>query len=103
MRVVASLDDWLNALRDGEIECCTPRGAVSTLGALYVREMLEIGREEFPDHELVLWADCGEDRGAALAAIRNKLPHIIFSGEDETFVKLNDMAEQAGLVMREGV
>lgn len=100
MREVVSLDEWLDALGDAEVECTTPCGAVSYLGALSIREWLEIGCETFPEHTSILWVDCGADTGACLASIREELPHITFRGENAIYIKLKDMAGQAGLIMR---
>ncbi len=100
MRIAASLDELLEALRAGETEMTTPESAVSSLGPLYIREMIEIAKEEQPGTTFTLWTDCGDDVGGCMMAIQEGLPHLVFRGDRDYAIKLEDMAAQKQIILK---
>ena len=99
MREVNTLREWLHLVSEGELECKTASGAISYLGALYLKEWIEIARELYPAHQSRLWVECDTDIAGALATIRHELPNIVVSGDNPVGAKLKDMAEQSGITL----
>ncbi len=77
-------------------------GAGSYGGVAWFGEMVATAADEFPAVALTAILDCGEAPGHVLAAIRWHTPErrklvLRFTGPEDTFERLTDMAQQAGL------
>jgi delta 1-pyrroline-5-carboxylate dehydrogenase len=69
-------------------------GAGSYLGPGWFNSLLAAAREAVPGAECAALLDCGEDVGAALAAIRGEVPGIVFTGRADVARRLADIAGQ---------
>jgi flagellar biosynthesis regulator FlaF len=58
--------------------------------------LLHSAREAVPATQFEALLDCGDDAGAAMAALRAGLEAIIFTGPAEVAARLNDILAQAG-------
>ncbi|MBT5051523.1 MAG: hypothetical protein HOM58_23710 [Rhodospirillaceae bacterium] len=76
--------------------------AVASLGPLWFQKILEEIDAEFPDLDIEMVLDCGDAAGYALAALRQGLKHIRFSGPKITTEKIRDMARQQKAVLHKG-
>ncbi len=74
---------------------CSPPGASSWLGAGWWAALQEKAGGEFPDVDFVLALDCGDSAGDAMAAIRAGVKALIFTGENDAALKLDNMAAQS--------
>jgi hypothetical protein len=75
-------------------------------GAGWWREVIAAAHEAVPAAQAAIKSaaliDCGDDAGAAQAALRSGIEAIVFSGPDETLERLADIARQRGCrVLRE--
>jgi hypothetical protein len=60
------------------------------------REMLQAARDAVPAARGTAWLDCGDDAGAAMAAIRAGIEAVIFTGRSDVARRLADIAAPAG-------
>lgn len=97
IKTIHHLDELLAALATGERELRLPSGALCYLGAGYVAAMVVEAKKSYPD--FILWADAGEDAGAAMAALQCGLTHITICARDAVMEKLRQMAASQGAVM----
>jgi len=65
-------------------------------GPGWFREVLHGAHEAVPMAQFSSLFDCGDDAGAAMAALRAGLEAIIFIGSAEMAARLNDILAQAG-------
>lgn len=100
MKTIHHLEDLLDALALGERELCTPPNAVGYLGAGYLAAMIAAARDQAPAVDFVLWCDCGNDPAHAMAGLRAGLKHLTIDVSDTLLVKLQQMGEQTGAVVR---
>jgi acyl-CoA reductase-like NAD-dependent aldehyde dehydrogenase len=61
------------------------------------RELVAAAREAVPAAQFTALLDCGDDAGAAQAAIRAGIEAIVFTGRADVAARLADIAAQAGL------
>jgi delta 1-pyrroline-5-carboxylate dehydrogenase len=59
--------------------------------------VIEAAREAVPDARSSAFLDCGDQPGAALAAIRAEIEGIIFTGRADVAARLADIARQHGV------
>jgi len=69
-------------------------GAGSYVGPGWFREVVVAAREAVPDASFSALLDCGDDRGAALAAIRSEVEGVVFTGPADVARRLADIAGQ---------
>jgi hypothetical protein len=72
-------------------------GAGSYVGPGWFREVVAAAREAVPEARSSSLLDCGDDRGAALAAIRSEVEGIVFTGRADVARRLADIATQHGV------
>jgi fructose/tagatose bisphosphate aldolase len=65
-------------------------------GPGWFREVLHGAHEAVPMAQFSSLFDCGDDAGAAMAALRAGLEAILFTGRDDMAARLVDIAAQAG-------
>jgi hypothetical protein len=65
-------------------------------GAGWWREVIAAARESVPAAQAAALLDCGDDAGAAQAALREGIETIVFNGRDEVAERLADIARQCG-------
>ena len=65
-------------------------------GPGWFREVLRAAHEAVPRAQFSAVLDCGDDAGAAMAALRAGLAAIVFTGRAEVAARLVDIAAQAG-------
>ena len=61
--------------------------------------VLRSAREAVPAAEFDALLDCGDDAGAAMAAIRAGIPAVVFTGRPDVARRLADIAAQAGATL----
>ena len=99
--VVHALPDALAALAAAEaaaspVELWSAVGAAAYLGPLYWQVLEERARRQHPRAPFVAVLDCAERPGDAMAALRQGLKHVCFTGAPALAAKLRDMAEAEG-------
>ena len=72
-------------------------GAGSYVGPGWFRELVAAAREAVPGASFSALLDCGDDRGAALAAIRSQVEGVVFTGPADVARRLADIADQHGV------
>ena len=60
------------------------------------RALIEGAREAVPAAQFTAFLDCGDDAGAAMAAIRAGIEAVVFTGHADVVRRLADIAAQAG-------
>jgi hypothetical protein len=68
-------------------------------GAGWFRALIETASATVPAAHFTAWLDCGDDAGAALAALRAGIEGVIFASPAETAGRLADIAGQCGAVL----
>src|SRR5690348_8852170 len=71
-------------------------GAGLSAGAGWWREVVAAARDSVPAARAGALLDCGDDAGAAQAALREGVEAIVFSGPGEVRERLSDIARQRG-------
>ncbi len=66
-------------------------------GPGWFRGLIAAARATAPDARCAAMLDCGEEAGAALAAIRARVEGVVFTGSAEIARRLADIAGQAGV------
>ena len=74
----------------------SPPDAGIYAGPGWFREVLRAAREAVPAAQSSALLDCGEDAGAAMAAVRAGIDAIVFTGRADVAARLGDIATQAG-------
>jgi acyl-CoA reductase-like NAD-dependent aldehyde dehydrogenase len=69
-------------------------GAGSYVGPGWFRELVAVAREAVPEADCTSLLDCGDARGAALAALRSEVEGVVFTGEADVARRLADIASQ---------
>ena len=72
-------------------------GAGSDVGPGWFGALVRAAREAVPDARFSTLLDCGDDVGAALAAIRSEVEGVVFTGRAEVARRLADIARQHGV------
>ena len=72
-------------------------GAGIYAGAGWFAALVTAAREAVPAAQSTALLDCGDDAGAAMAAIRIGVEGIIFTGRAEVARRLADIAKEAGV------
>lgn len=67
------------------------------VGPGWFAALVAAAREAVPDARCCALLDCGDNIGAALAAIRAGVEGVVFSGRPDVAVRLADMARQHGV------
>jgi delta 1-pyrroline-5-carboxylate dehydrogenase len=75
----------------------SPPGAGGYVGPGWFREVVAAAREAVPEAALSSLLDCGDDVGAALAAIRSEVEGVVFTGRADVTSRLADIASQHGV------
>jgi acyl-CoA reductase-like NAD-dependent aldehyde dehydrogenase len=89
------------ALKAG-VEAGRPIVAISAVaasayaGALWFAEMIQAGREEFPDAKLTAILDCGDRAGDVLVALEAGIACVIFTGNPDAARRLTAIAAETG-------
>jgi hypothetical protein len=72
-------------------------GAGSYVGPGWFGALGAAAREAVPDVRFSTLLDCGDDVGAALAAIRSEIEGVVFTGRADVARRLADIAHQHGV------
>ena len=72
-----------------------PEAGISA-GSGWFREVVQAAREAVPPARFRALLDCGDDAGAAMAAIRAGIEAIVFNGRTDVAARLADVAAQKG-------
>jgi type III secretion system FlhB-like substrate exporter len=72
-------------------------GAGSYGGPGWFGALVAAGREAVPGARFSALLDCGDDVGAALAAIRSEIEGVVFTGRADVARRLADIARQHGV------
>jgi fructose/tagatose bisphosphate aldolase len=75
-------------------------GAAAYLGAGYFQAMVEAARAEFPSVPAPAVLDCGDKPGLALAALRQGVETVRFSGKQDVEANIADIARKYGGELR---
>ncbi len=97
--VVHSLAQAIAALRAAAragrpVVLASAPGAGSYVGPGWFRELVAAAREAVPEASFSALLDCGDDVGAALAAIRSEIESVVFTGRTDVARRLADIASQ---------
>jgi flagellar biosynthesis regulator FlaF len=93
-QAVAALNGAAEAGRPVVIASAPDAGIYAGPG--WFREVLHAAHEAVPMAQFSSLFDCGDDAGAAMAALRAGLEAIIFTGPAEVAARLSDTLAQAG-------
>lgn len=77
----------------------TPEGSLFTLGS---RFWLAVGTKlirEYPNIDITIIVDAGDDAGIALGAIMDGHLAVRFTGDEEAYAKLKDIADSHGITL----
>ena len=102
MIIVHSLAHAVGALRAAArvgrpiILLSTPEAGVY-VGPGWFGALVAAARESVPDARFSAILDCGDQAGAALAAIRAQIERVIFTGRADVASRLADIARQHGV------
>jgi hypothetical protein len=69
-------------------------GAASYVGPGWFRELIAAAREAVPEASCSSLLDCGDNRGATLAALRSEVEGVVFTGRADVARRLADIASQ---------
>ena len=69
-------------------------GAGSYVGPGWFRELIAAAREAVPEASCSSMLDCGDNRGATLAALRSEVEGVVFTGRADVARRLADIASQ---------
>ena len=72
-------------------------GAGSYVGPGWFGALVDVAREAVPEARFSALLDCGDDVGAALAAIRSEVDGIVFTGRPDVARRVADIAGQHGV------
>ena len=75
----------------------SPPGAGCYVGPAWFREVAVAAVEAMPTARFSALLDCGNDVGAALAAIRSEIEGVVFTGRADVAQRLADIARQHGV------
>jgi hypothetical protein len=100
--VVHSLAQAIAALRaaaqvDRAVVLASAPGAGSYVGPGWFGAVIDAARVAVPNAQFSALLDCGDDIGAALAAIRSEIEGVVFTGRSDVAQRLADIARQHGV------
>jgi hypothetical protein len=100
--VIHSLAQAIAALRaaaraDCPVVLVSAPDAGGYVGPGWFGGLVAAAREAVPEARFAAFLDCGEDVGAALAAIRSEIEGIVFTGRPDVARRLADIARQHGV------
>src|SRR6266404_6286713 len=72
-------------------------GAGSYVGPGWFGALVAAAREAVPEARFSALLDCGDDVGAALAAVRSEIEGVVFIGRADVASRLADIARQHGV------
>ena len=75
----------------------SPPGAGGYVGPGWFKSLVTAAREAVPGARCSSFLDCGDNLGAALAAIRAEVEGVIFTGRPDAARRLADIARQHGI------
>lgn len=84
------------------LELRSAPGAVASLGPLWFHEIVRAIEAEFPDLAVTAVLDCADFPGYALAALRQGMKHIRFTGPPATLQKIAAIARRSGATVESG-
>jgi hypothetical protein len=85
------------ARADRPVTLLSPPDAGGYVGPGWFRALVEAAHEAVPDARISAILDCGDQAGAALAAIRALIERVIFTGRADVARRLADIARQHGV------
>ncbi len=99
--IIHSLEHAVAALKAArELDCpvtlASPPGAAAYTGALWFREVMKEAEREVPEADFAAMLDCGDKPGLVMAAFRQGLRNVRFTGARSAAEKLEAMAESEG-------
>jgi hypothetical protein len=105
--IIHSLEQAVTALKAArELGCpvtlASPPGAAAYTGALWFREVVQQAEREVPDAEASSILDCGDKPGLVMAAFRQGVLRVRFTGGEEAAEKLQAMADAESLHLLTG-
>ena len=105
--IVHSLDHARAALAAAEalsvpLVLASAPGAAAYVGPAWFQNMIVLAAAEFPGVELAAILDCGDRAGDVLAALRQGIGQVRFTGSKAAAVKLTALAERRGAVLLTG-
>jgi len=100
--IIHSLEQAVTALKaarelDRPVTLASPPGAAAYTGALWFREVVKQAQLEVPQAEVSSILDCGDKPGLVMAAFRQGVLRVRFTGAREAAEKLEAMAEAESL------
>ena len=78
----------------------TPPGAAATGGPEIYLEMYRQGHAHFPETETKAVIDCGDNVGIAMRSLRCGWRDLVFTGDGDVWIKLQDMLSQLSGTLR---
>jgi hypothetical protein len=105
--VIHSLGDARAALEAGaslgvQVTLASAPGAGIYAGPGWFKAVIEAARGEVPAAEFSYVLDCGDAAGMVLAALRQGLPRVRFTGPAATAARLADIAAQCNAAIERG-
>ena len=101
---IYGLDDALAAAEAAaDLDC--PLALISAAGAgywagpLWFKSLIEEVRKRHPGLAMSATLDCGDYAGAVMAAVRARVPRILFTGNQAAADRLAQIADAAGLTL----
>ena len=83
-----------------QIELWSAHGAVGFIGPAWFQEIINLVRLEFPQIKIDGVLDCGTHSGHSLGALRQGITHICISRQFSSSIKLNQIAQKLGAVVK---
>lgn len=80
----------------------SPPAAAAYVGPAWFQQMIVLAAADFPEVELRAVLDCGDRAGDVLAALRQGIEWVHFTGRRPVAAKLAALAEQQGAVLLTG-
>jgi hypothetical protein len=100
--IIHSLEQAVTALKVARelgrpVTLASPPGAAAYTGALWFREVVKQAEREVPDAEASSILDCADKPGLVMAAFRQGVLRVRFTGAKEAADKLQAMADAESL------
>jgi len=100
--IIHSLEQAVTALKVARelgrpVTLASPPGAAAYTGALWFREVVKQAQLEVPDAEVSSILDCADKPGLVMAAFRQGVLRVRFTGAQETAERLQAMADAESL------
>jgi hypothetical protein len=94
-----SLEEARALLAGGAARLQSFAGAGASAGPGWFQAIVEALEAELPTRPFEAVLDCGDEPGAALAALRRGVRHVRLAGKPETLRRVSDIAAQLGAVL----